>query len=416
MNSVAPIGVDAIADELTAVVLSHAHLDHSGYIPGLYHGGYEGRVYTTKPTIPVIDLLWQDHLHIEGEYHYNYKDYKSARDNIKGFGYETSIKIADGVTIKFLDAGHVLGSASVIVDIDGQLIYYSGDINNQITPFHQAAKTPAEPVDVVLVESTNADREIPRRENVLKEFVKDIKNSFNSGKKVFIPSFAYGRSQEMQIYLIKYLGDLLFSFPVYIDGMINKINRIYEKFLTKAWVSQEVIDLTHDIGEDSPFEFGAFRPVTREHVRGNLGHHRKKLAQSKKPAIVITTSGMMEGGPIHSYLQYGQRTRGDLLAIVGYQVEGTIGSEIMNGERKFDMETPWGERWALNLQNRVKRFGFSGHSGPEGLTDFVLASQPEQVFAIHGAQASMRALDNLLKGTGLRARQFDIDTPHLIAK
>ena len=232
---------------------------------------------------------------------------------------------------------------------------------------------------------------------------------------MLIPSFAYGRSQEMQIYLIRHLGDLLYSHPVYIDGMINKVNRIYEDFLTKSWVSQAVLDLTHDIGEDSPFEFGAFRPVTRDHIKGNLGHYRRKLAQSKKPAIVITTSGMMEGGPIYSYLQYGQ-SKGDLLAVVGYQVEGTIGNEIINGERKFNMETPWGEHYQLHLQNRVKRFGFSGHSGPEGLTDFVLASQPEQVFAIHGAKASMQALDGLLKITGLRAHQFDIDSPQIIAK
>lgn len=414
LPSLAPIGVDAVADDLTAVILSHAHLDHSGYIPGLFHEGYTGKVYTTKPTIPITDLLWQDHLKIEGENHYNYHDYRHAKDQMKGFSYETTIKVADGVTIQFLDAGHVLGSASILVDFDGQLIYYSGDINDQQTPFHRPVQTPREPVDVVLVETTNASRTVPKRPMVIKEFIHEIKKTIKSGKKVLIPSFAYGRSQEIQAYLIKYLGEFLYSSPVYVDGMINKMNQIYNHYLTKPWISQLMIDFIEDLGEDSPFDFGGLRPITRDHINGeNLGNFRKKIARSRKRAIILTTSGMLEGGPILSYLQHSQ---GYLLAMVGYQVEGTVGADILAGERKFALKTPWNQIQHIHLeQNRIRQFGFSGHASPQGLVDFVINCDPSSVFGMHGKKSSIQALNTLLyKSKNLTVQQFEIDTTKTI--
>ncbi|MHA2363862.1 MAG: MBL fold metallo-hydrolase [Candidatus Hodarchaeales archaeon] len=406
LNSIAPIGVDSIADELTAVVLSHAHLDHSGYIPGLYQQGYEGFVYSTKPTIPIAKLLWKDHLKLEGDLHYDKSAFWQASKKIRGFSYQSTIKIADGVNIKFFDAGHILGSACVLIEFDGQLIYYSGDINDQGGPFHIKAQTPPEPVDILLVETTNANRSIPKRQFVAKQLINEIKKSYNNGKKIFIPSFALGRSQEMQIYLIKYLKEFLFKCPVYVDGLINKMNLIYKEYFLRPWVSHEIINFSNELNIDKPFDFNGIKQITREFIKGSTQLYRKKLIQSRKPSIVLTTSGMMEGGPIHSYLQY-QLNPGNLLAIVGYQVEGTIGADILAGEREFELESQWHGDYKLKINNNVQHFDFSGHASSEGLLQFILDCEPRQVFGIHGTPQSIHTIDFRLQKLGLRLSLVD---------
>jgi len=404
-----PFGVDKVAEDLTAVVLSHAHLDHSGYLPALYEHGFEGSIYTTKPTVPITKVLWQDHIKIEGEQHYSKKSFLDASKNLKGFNYESEIKIADGVTIKFLDAGHILGSASVVVDMDGKLIYYSGDINDQLTPFHQPAKTPDEPVDVLLVESTNGGRSFPKRSKATKNFLSLIHESFAKNKKVLIPSFALGRSQEIQMYLIKHLGQKLYSNGLYTDGMINTMNSIYEKYLTKHWISDIALDFIKDLNLDSPFDFDGLTKVSKTTINSNINDYRRNLINSKKSKIILTTSGMLEGGPILSYLSE-QNATGNLLAIVGYQVEGTVGHDILNGVTDLDIETPWGKSQKINITNKVERIGYSGHSGQKGLQEFVRNSNPDLVFTMHGNLSSQLEFAESMKEEFL-FKKFDLNVP-----
>lgn len=411
LPSVGPIGVDSVADEVSAVVVSHAHLDHSGYVPALFEEGYEGKVYVTRPTIPLVKVLWEDHLGIEGEEHYSWRSYHRACDNLRGFNYETTVKVADGVTLKFLDAGHVLGSASVLLDIDGTLLFYSGDIQDQPTPFHAPAQTPEEPVDVLLLESTNGGRTVPPRKKVLRSLMTDVRKMFEGGKKTIVPSFALGRSQEMQMYFTQQIGPLMQSYPVFVDGMINTMNRIYEQFLDKAWVNQSVLDWTADEGLDSPFEYDGLRPVHKDYVKGSVGQFRRSLAKSDKRMVILTTSGMMEGGPVLSYLQH-QGRPGNLLAVVGYQVEDTIGWRIVNGEERLDVVSPWGEQQRIQVTNLVKRYQFSGHASREGLVQYTQACSPDTTFVIHGDPKNQLALREALAREELSAHHLNLDQPH----
>ena len=413
LPSKGPIGIDEIADQLTAVVLSHAHLDHSGYIPALFENGYEGPIYATKPTIPLTKVLWKDHLKIEGQIHYSKNSFLEASKSFKGCNYESDNRIADGVHLEFLDAGHILGSASILIDFDGTLIYYSGDINDQVTPFHEPAKTPNEPVDVLLVESTNGSRSLPKRRKAARQLIHAIDESRNANKKALIPSFALGRAQEVLMYLIKHYGTELYSHKLFVDGMINQMNEIYAKYFTRSWVSDYALDYLSDRGLDSPFEFDGYKRVSKEFINSNLNSYRTDIIQSRKPSIVLTTSGMLEGGPILSYLA-DQNSAGNLLAFVGYQVEGTIGYDILNGETQIEYETPWHTNQKLFINNKIERIGFSGHASQNGLKDFVINSQPDKVFTIHGDLQNQKIFSSLLQDEHIDVNHFGLEEPCII--
>jgi predicted metal-dependent RNase len=387
-------------------------MDHSGYIPALYELGYKGKIYCTKPTAPITKLLWRDHLKIEGELHYSKNSFLKASNSFKTYNYDEKIKILDGVYVKFIDAGHILGSASVLIEVDGALIYYSGDINDQVTPFHLPAKTPDEPVDILLVEATNGNRSIPKRRKVTKKFVQEIKDSLKVGRKIIIPSFALGRGQEIQMYLIKQMGVNLYTHPLYVDGMINKMNAIYDRFLHPSWISEYALDNIADLSLDSPFDFEGIRKVSKETVSMNINEYRRKIIQSKKASVILTTSGMLEGGPILSYLA-DQNSRGNLLAIVGYQVDGTIGRDILNGEKIFSLETPWGQPQEIKVHNnKIERFFYSGHASQEGLLDFIIKSSPKIAFSIHSNFKGHTELKEKVSEYNIELNRFDIDRPY----
>ena len=404
------------AEELDAVILSHAHLDHSGYIPALYQHGFEGKVYTTRPTVDIIQLLWADHLKIEGSYHYDEYSLIKAIENLKGFNYRTKIKIADGIYTEFYDAGHILGSAQINLDFDGMMIWYTGDINDQPTPFHDGFDIPDEEIDILLTETTNVDRPVPKREKVLKDLLDTTFTTYKRGGKMLIPSFALGRSQEIQFYLMDHLGDFLSSYPLIVDGLILKMNEIYAKYFDTNWVSEKAITAVYDRGfSDLPFDHTHLQVVSRETISGNLEKHRKKLMESKKRKIILSTSGMVEGGPMHSYLKW-QKSPNDTLALVGYQAEDTIGRDIKNGIRKFDLTSPWGEDFSFNIQSAIENFGFSGHASRKGIVDLIEKTNPARIFTLHGTNKAQKKFKmEIEKKNGLTIEQMTLFDPVQLA-
>lgn len=374
-----------IAGEIDTVLLSHAHIDHSGFIPALFHNGFDGKIYTTKPTIDIVNLLWNDHLKIEGNTLYNNMDLQKAFSNLKGYNYRTKIKICDGVFAEFFDAGHILGSAMILLEFDGMLILYSGDIQDQNTGFHNKFITPDEEVDILLTETTNAERKVPNRAKVLNSLLDTIYATYKRGGKTLIPSFALGRSQEVQYYLINHLGEFLSSNPLIVDGMILKMNKIYEKYFNTNWVSEEAITTVYDREYgDLPFDFHGIHKISRDYINGSLESYRKKLMTSKKRKIILSTSGMVEGGPLYTYLKY-QKSLNDTMAFVGYQASDTIGRDILNGIRKFEFTSPWGDPVSFNLQLDIQNFGFSGHTSREGILELIEKTNPSRTFIMHGS-------------------------------
>ncbi|MHA1984151.1 MAG: MBL fold metallo-hydrolase [Candidatus Hodarchaeales archaeon] len=415
-KSEGPKEILEIAEEIDAVLLSHAHIDHSGFIPALYHHGFEGKIYTTKPTIDIIKILMADHLKIEGKYHYNEEDLQKTIDNLKGYNYQTKIKVCEGVYAEFYDAGHVLGSAMILVDFDGMLILYSGDIQDQNTGFHNKFKVPDEEVDILLTETTNTERKIPSRKKVLNSLLDTIYATYKRGGKTLIPSFALGRSQEIQFYLIDHLGDFLSSYPLMVDGMILKMNKIYEKYFNTNWVTEDAITAVYDREYgDSPFSHNNITMVSRETVKSNLETYRKKLMISKKRKIILSTSGMVEGGPLYTYLKY-QKGLSDTMAFVGYQASDTVGRDILNGVKKFNFTSPWGDPVNFNLQLDIQNFGFSGHSSREGIIELIQSTNPSRTFTIHGALKAQQEFKKIMeKKNGHLIEQMQLTNPIKLA-
>ena len=375
--SLAPVGVDPIAKDLNAVILSHAHIDHSGYIPALYHYGFEGEIHATPPTIDITYVLWKDHLNIEGERHWNEEDMENA--TFEGHLYKKKFKVADGIYATFYQAGHILGAAQILLEWDGQLILYTGDINDKKTPLFDGFEIPdKEPIDIVITEATNGVRPIPPREKVGEDFKTTVEKAVKRKAKVITPSFAIGRSQEIEFLL----GDFLDDVPVYIDGMIRKMNAITNYYIRPEWVSPKVFRYLRKHGLSNPFERENFIEITRENVN-NPFHFRRMLGKTDNPAIILSTSGMMEGGPIHTHLEVHGEKKENVLAICGYQAEGTLGRAILEGEREIVVNEFIGKPTKIHLKANVETFRFSGHADIDGIKKLISNVSPKKIVIVH---------------------------------
>ncbi|UCE14145.1 MAG: hypothetical protein JSV04_02950 [Candidatus Heimdallarchaeota archaeon] len=403
--STPPEGVDDFCEEINSVLLSHAHIDHSAYVPALYRAGYQGLVNCTTPTMDLVEILWKDHLKIEGPHHYGISHIHAAITKTRTHKYHQKFRIADGITAEFFDASHILGSAAILLDWEGTRIFYTGDFNNAKTPYHDPMvyPDPDEPIDILLSETTNANRKMGNRKAATSNLTKSLLKCYSRGGKAIIPSFALGRSQEMQAYLTSDFDSFLQKFPLYIDGMILDMNKVYRRYLNDEWVSPRILMELKDRGYRTPFDHEGLRTIDEVSHTGRRGKKREKLATQNEEAIILTTSGMLEGGPIFDYLRFGGNNPLNGLFIVGYQVEGTIGSDIVSGKKELSLDNGFGEFFDVNLQLEVRKFEFSGHASLEGLIQMVRYSSPSYIYAIHGEPEGQLAYSQALDTIGQKA-------------
>ena len=330
--SLAPEGLKERAKEIDAAVLSHAHVDHSGYLPALWQNGYHGKLFMTEPTLDIVTLLWEDHFKIEGSRHWSKNGFERAMESTVTLKYKERTEIADGIFIEFYNSGHILGAAMILIDWKGTKILYTGDINDQQTPLFDGFEMPDCEIDILITESTNGTRKIKSRQEVNKEFQSEVIAILESGKKVIIPSFAVGRSQE----ILTVLTEVIKTYPIYVDGMINKMIEITKKYLNPFWVDQPILDRLRAEKRENQFEYDNIFQITRENY-DHTGDFRKFLGKSDEPCIILTTSGMFMPSPVHTHLFYAGSDQGNLIAVTGYQAEGTLGREIMEGKRKITL-------------------------------------------------------------------------------
>jgi len=399
--SIAPKGVDSIASTLDAVLLSHAHIDHSGYMPSLSRNGYRGNYYMTHPTKEIAYKLWLDHLKIEGSRHWSESDLDRFFHKIRTLNYNKPFKLADGITAKFLNAGHVLGAAQILIDWEGRLILYTADINDRITPMFDGYDIPEEDIDVLLSESTNGDRYVPERSKINVGLRLIAKQVTAENHKMILPSFAVGRSQETLITLA--LDDDLNDVPIYMDGMINAMNMITEHFLTEKWVSKRFLTQLKEAGLHSPFEKSNFIPVHSISERNHAA--RRYIAQNTEGSIIVTTSGMLEGGPVHTYLELCGKNADNVIGFTGYQVDGTLGRAIYDGERDITLNNGRGRKKNILLESKVMKFPYSGHSSVDGLKHMMQETNAKDIILIHGDRRNQEYILNYVK---------DIAQPRLI--
>jgi hypothetical protein len=391
LSTLAPEGLRERMYELDAAVLSHAHVDHSGYLPALWENGFFGKLYMTEPTLDIVQVLWKDHLKIEGSRHWSPAGMDRAYNHTVTVPYHKKVEIVDGVTIEFYNAGHILGSALTLIDWDGFKILYTGDINDNLTPLFEGFEIPDLAVDVLITESTNGCRDVTPRTVVNHDFITRVRETLEKGQKVIIPSFALGRSQELLCVLTEHIKD----YPIYVDGMINIMNAITEKYLDPKWVDTPILNRLKREGRQSPFRYDNVIPITHDNF-DNTHDFRRYLGQLREPVIIITTSGMMEPSPVHTHLRHAAKDPNNLIAIVGYQAEGTKGREILEGARNVRLSIGWDEEADVEIKARIHKFGFSGHTSADGIQDLINHVKPKQIYLVHGDLEEQREISQKL--------------------
>ncbi len=370
--------------DIDAIVVSHGHMDHMGFLPYLFAYGYEGPVYCTPPTRDFMVLLQQDYLNLckkafNVDPPYTKKDiYKELR-NIITVDYEEVVDITPEIKMTLYNAGHMLGSASVHLHIGegAHNLVYSGDIKFGFTRLFDPATTHFPRLETLFVESTYGGRNdisVNRfdSEKRLFQIIKDV--AANRGK-VLIPVFAVGRAQEMMLVLEEMARrEPDFNIPIYIDGMImeaSAIHTAYPEYLREQLQRRILSDR-------SPFE----SPL----IRVAKGMTREEIVNGE-PAIILAPSGMLTGGPSYEYLKLMADDPKNALLFVGYQSALSLGSKVQRGMKELPILGDDGKMKTLNINMRVETVeGFSGHSDRAQLMAYLknLRPMPERVLTMHG--------------------------------
>ena len=278
-----------------------------------------------------------------------------------------------GADYEFFDAGHIPGAAAVYLKTDGMGILYTGDIKNSPTLMHNAANTDYPPVDVLICESTYGDREHAKRPQEDVRFIKAVKDTLRRGGTVIVPVFALGRSQEMLLMLAKENLNV----PIFFDGMAN--------------VATDIILDTPESVRDA----GALKKAINKarHVRGS----QDRMDALKQQSIIVTTSGMLTGGPVVFYLKHLGANPKNSVLITGYQAKET------NGRMLLDKGEIYADGWKKKIQAKVEQFDFSAHAGMDDLKALVKKVNPKTVFFVHGEQKSVQNLQEWADAMGYEA-------------
>jgi metallo-beta-lactamase family protein len=394
------------ARKIDAVLLTHAHIDHSGLIPMLVKNGFYGNIYATKATADLCSVMLPDSAHIQ-EMDAKFVNRKNQRlgrepvrplysledaaESVKNFvpvAYGETVQIHPRVEARFRDAGHILGSSFIEMWIDegyGKTkIVFSGDLG----PGGQAIiKDPetAEEADVLLVESTYGDRTHKNKEDTYKEFREIILDSYNKKGNIIIPAFAVERTQEIIYTLARLFSNKeIPSMPVYIDSPLAiSATEIFKN--NKECFDRETMKMI--LSGPGPFDLPNLH-YTR------TAEESKELNTGARGAIIISASGMCTAGRIKHHLQYNLYRPESSIIFVGYQAEGTLGRRLIDGAAQVRV---YGEDVAVRAKVHTLG-GFSGHADRDGLLAWVKAIRggKPRTFVVHGEEKSARAFADLL--------------------
>jgi metallo-beta-lactamase family protein len=391
-------------DDLDAVVLSHAHIDHAGALPLLAKRGYQGPIYATPATrdlcgpmlldaamIQEADarhiqkLIEREHLDMEpAQPLYNHDDVTALLGQMVALPYRLGQEIAPGVVLKFLDAGHVLGSAIVVLDVaeDDTRIAFAVDLGRKGLPILREPEIPGG-INCLIMESTYGDRLHSPIEEVDGALAAAINRTAKRGGKIIIPSFALERAQEV-VYALKRLrkANQVPAMPVYVDSPLTvKLTDVFK--MHPECYDKETYSLL--VSGDSPFDFDGLHYVSDK-------EESKALAASAGPYIVISASGMCEAGRILHHLREGIEDPRNTILIVGYQAQSTLGRRIVERQREVKV---FGVMRRLAAEVVVLN-GFSAHADQKDLIDFAEAVRGQgklrQVLLVHGEPPAQAAL------------------------
>ncbi len=402
--------------DIDVVVVSHAHIDHTGRLPLLLKLGYTGPIYCTPATRDLASVMLPDSGFIQekdfeflkkrGHDHlaeplYTAHDATLVPDHMVSVPYERPLDIVPGIRLTYTDAGHMLGSASVVLDIDAagakRRVVFSGDVGRWGLPIIRDPKPPKGPADVLIVESTYANKvheSVVEAQEMLANFVNKVAKR---GGKIFIPAFAIERAQEL-IYELHGLArdDAIPKVPIYVDSPLavnaTDVFRLHPEAFD---LSERLVRETDDL----------FRFPLVKYVRSV--EESKALNGLRGPAIIIAASGMAESGRILHHLRNGIGDHRNLVLIVGFQASYTLGHRLQEGAKEVRI---YGD--LVPCRAEVATIGgYSGHADRNELRQWVagLGETPQRAFTVHGETEQLQAMAELLRGLGVK----QVDVPAL---
>ena len=335
---------------LDGMILSHAHFDHSGFLPDLFTHE-RTNWYGTPPTAEITNLLWPDSMKIMGEESpYGEADIARAQKKFVPVKYGQRVHIGK-TEFNFHDAGHILGASMIEAEWGKRRFVYTADFKIQETRMHKGAK-PIKDAEVLLIETTYHSREHPARAPLEKKLKKEMEEIIGNGGNVLFPAFAVGRTQE----LIAIVRSLLPDVPIFVDGMGKDVSKLYRKY--GGYIS-----------DAKGFEKAADSVVF-------AGDVRDKKDATSMPSVIISTAGMLQGGPALGYLL--NMLPQSKMIFTGYNVEGTNGWRMMNENKiildgnLLEVDLPW------------SYYDFSAHAGRSDLLEYIKKASPEKIVLNHG--------------------------------
>ncbi len=402
MNKRLPISIK----DIDFLILSHAHIDHSGLLPLLVKNGYSNPIYCTKATKDLIDIMLRDSGHIQemdvkyinsrkikrGEEPvkalYTVEDAQNVIPLVRGITYYERIKLTEDIYFTLYDAGHILGSSQVVLEYkeDKQMkkLLFTGDIGRDKLPI---IKDPdlIENVDTMISESTYGGRLHGDITDVGTRFKDIINKTYSRGGKIVIPSFSVGRTQEV-VYTLNKLTEShqVPSVPVYVDSPLSvNATEIFRKH--RECYDDETWYMINN--HDDPFGF-------KKLVYIKDVEESKNLNNSNKPCIIISASGMCEAGRIRHHLKHNISDSKNTIMIVGYMARNTLGRRIRDGEKEVKI---FGDIYPINAEVIVFD-EFSAHGDQKDLIEHIKIADPKDLFLVHGEETQIEILKNKITG------------------
>ncbi len=419
--------------EVDYILLTHAHIDHSGLLPLLYANGFRGQVFATKATTDLCQIMLRDSAHIQ-EFEAEWRNRKAKRageeeyvplysmDDAIGVlehfvpcQYDQIIDLVDGIRIRFVDVGHLLGSASIEIwmtegDISKKIVF-SGDIGNLDQPIIKNPKY-IKDADYVVMESTYGDRSHGGTPDYVADLTRVIKETFDKGGNVVIPSFAVGRTQELLYFIRKIKYDNLLpeykDFEVYVDSPLAiEATNIFNKNVEGCF-DEEAMELIKQ----------GINPIAFPNlVTAVTSNDSKAINFDLKPKVIISASGMCEAGRIRHHLKHNLWRKECTILFVGYQAHGTLGRSLLEGAQNVKL---FGEN--IEVRAKIEKMdGISGHADQEGLLKWLhsFESKPK-VFVVHGEDMVCEHFKKMIQDEGYEAiapfsgAEFDMAADELI--
>ena len=405
--------------ELDAVILSHAHIDHSGNLPNLIKNGYNGPIYTTPATARLADVMLRDSGHIQEqdakfvskknakrgeppvEPLYTLEDASQVMDHFEPMKYKESFEPIDGVHASLVDAGHILGAASVILDIKengrSYRFWFSGDIGRDNLPLLQDPNLPVKP-DYLMMECTYGDKVRPGPEAAAEEFGKHVKTAIAKGGKVIVPAFSVGRTQELVYDLNRLItaGELP-RIPVYVDSPLSvQATEVFQKY--PEYFDEETRQFVIE-GKHPALKFDGLTYIQSV-------DESKALNDRKGPMVIISASGMAENGRIRHHLANNISDNRNTILIVSWQAPETLGRRLADKNKSVRI---FGEEYSVKA-NVVTINGFSAHADQNMLMRYVKAGKDtlKKIILVHGENRSAQPFKEKLAEAGFKDVEYPL--------